>query len=260
MELGRVKVKSLEEASGIVASRRNADIIWVHTDGEAKRLYGVTTTGRVAAQVKIPEEVKDLEDIALGPGPEEGVDYLYLGDIGDNDGDRRDVRVFRFPEPVLQDDPQPKVKQVEEFHLRYPDGPYDAEALMVDPVSGDLVIATKEQKGSRLFVAPSGSLRDGRAIELPLLARVDTDRVSAGDISSDGSRLALRREDRGWLWERLPGESLATALEREPLKIEVHGRRQGQNGESIAFTPDGSGYYTLSEGKNERLYLFKLPR
>ena len=146
-ELGRIKIKPLQEVSGIAASRRHEDVLWMHNDGEAKHVFAVKTSGKVAAQVKIPEAVEDVEDMAIGPGPEEGVDYLYLGDIGDNDGDRREVRVVRFAEPSLDHERgQPKVRDAEVIRLQYPDGPHDAEALLVDPMTGDLIIVTKEDR------------------------------------------------------------------------------------------------------------------
>ena len=43
----------------------------------------------------------DVEDIAIGPGPEEGVDYLYVSDTGNNDRDRIVMQVYRVREPDM---------------------------------------------------------------------------------------------------------------------------------------------------------------
>ncbi len=261
-ELGRVKLKPLQEISGIAASRRHADVLWMHNDGEAKHVFAVKTSGKVAAQVKIPESVEDVEDMAVGPGPEEGVDYLYLGDIGDNDGDRREVRVVRFAEPSLDHKRgQPTARDAEMIRLRYPDGAHDAEALLVDSTTGDLVIVTKEDRRAGAYVARAASFndQDGHAL-LEVLADLAVEQVSAGDISSDGRRVLLRNEEQGWLWERTPGEPLAAALQRAPVVVPVRGSKQGNNGESIAFGPAGQSYYTVSEGKREQIYQFRLPK
>ena len=42
---------------------------------------------------------RDWEDIAIGPGPDPNQHYLYIGDIGDNRGEYREIVVYRVPEP-----------------------------------------------------------------------------------------------------------------------------------------------------------------
>jgi hypothetical protein len=258
IELGRIKVKSLEEISGIAASRLNAGTFWMHNDGEAKRIYAVTSTGKVIAQLSLPNAITDLEDIAIGASASADQDYIYLGDIGDNDRDRREVQVVRIIEPALKGGSQFQAESVEALRLRYPDDAHDAEALLIDPVSGDVVIVTKEEDGARVYTASGGGFDGGGQAELELIAKLDANQISAGDISRDGSQVALRRENRGWLWQRSTGESLAAALARRPMEIRVRDRRQGENGESLAFAADGGSYFTISEGKNERLFEFRV--
>ena len=48
----------------------------------------------------------DWEDIAVGPGPEPGVSYVYIGDIGDNLRLRSTISLLRFPEPDLDNPPE----------------------------------------------------------------------------------------------------------------------------------------------------------
>ena len=43
----------------------------------------------------------DFEDISQGKGPTPGVNYIYLGDIGNNHHDREEIFVYRFPEPDI---------------------------------------------------------------------------------------------------------------------------------------------------------------
>ncbi len=51
---------------------------------------------------------------------------------------------------------------VDTLTLRYPDGPHDSEALMVDPRSGDLYVVVKHLAGgpAAVYRAPAG-LRAG---------------------------------------------------------------------------------------------------
>ena len=256
-EVGRIKGKTLQEVSGMAASRQNPGVLWLHNDGQAKRLYAVKTSGKMAAQLKLPFEVEDVEDIAIGPGPDADKDYLYVGDIGDNDRKRREIRVVRFLEPSLSDGVS-TAEGAQLFQLTYPDGAHDAEALMVDQRAGDLLIATKEEGRSRIYGVSIQQLELEKSAKLHLIISTDVSFVSAGDVSRDGSMIVLRRENQGWLWQRSREESLAAVLAEEPKTIPVRGKKQGENGEAIAFEPENAGYYTVSEGKDERIYLFDL--
>jgi len=80
--------------------------------------------------------------------------------------------------------------------------------------------------------------------------------VSAGDISSDGSLIALRRASRGEVWVRNSGQTVADALESTSTRIPVVGQPTEPNGEALAFHPTGLGYYTLSEGLSQPIYFF----
>jgi hypothetical protein len=260
-ELGKVKPEQLEEISGLAASRLNPDVLWLHNDGDSGQLFAVSTSGKLAAFLKCRTAIKDLEEIAIGPGPAQGVDYLYLGDIGDNDEKRREIRVARFVEPNLQGRRglQLAVTDAEEIRLSYPNGSHDAEAMFVDPVSGDMFIVTKERDQARLYTVGGAELKVGSVLGLRAAGKLDVEEVSAGAISRDGRQILLRRERQGWLWDRATGETVAEAMEREPKKVPVLGKRQGPNGESIGFTAEGDGYYTVSEGKKQAIYRFDLP-
>jgi hypothetical protein len=261
-EVGQIKLKTLREISGIAASRQNSDILWVHNDGSARLVFAVKTTGKLAALVGFPVEIEDFEDIAIGPGPTAGADYLYIGDIGDNTAERQKIRVVRFAEPQVSKTRggQIEVETAEEFGLTYPDGAHNAEALLVDPVSHDVFIVTKEKGDALVFGCRASRLKDRAVVPLELLLTLKIGRISGGDIGRDGSRIILRREDKGWLWKRGQNQSVAAALQTLPQEIPVRGRNQGQNGEAVAFSPDGNSYYTVSEGKQQIICEFQLPK
>ncbi len=261
-EVGQIKLKHLRELSGIAASKQNPGVLWVHNDGSSKMLFAVDTSGKPVALVNWPGEIEDFEDIAIGPGPKTGVDYLYIGDIGDNTERRREIRVVRFAEPQLSEASggQITVEAAEIFRLVYPDGARNAEALMVDPQSGDLFIVTKEKRTARLFTVPASQLKDNAVQTLALVANLDIRNVSGGDISRDGSRIILRREDQGWLWSRAQNQSVAAALRATPQEVPVRGNRQGRNGEAVSFSPGGLNYFTASEGKQPIICEFPLPK
>jgi hypothetical protein len=165
-----------------------------------------------------------------------------------------------LPEPVLNSARRDKIKaeDVVEFRFTYPDGPHDAEALLVDAATGTLLIVTKE-KGKACVFAGDTDLEPARGtVMLREICRLDVSDVSAGDISRDGGRIVLRTEERGWLWERNPGESLEAAFRRPPQVLAVRGSDQAHNGEAIGLHPNGNSYYTISEGRGEYIYQFSL--
>jgi hypothetical protein len=259
-ELGRIRTDRLRETSGLAVSRQNPDVLWLHNDGAKKHVFAVRTDGRLAARLNVRAKFDDIEDIAIGLGPEPGVDFIYLGDIGDNNADRREIRVIRVPEPTLSktDDEELKIKDPEVFRLRYPDGPHDAEALMIDAATGDLFIATKQQRGARLYRAAVSDLGSEGVTNLELVGYLNVDDISGGDISRTGDWIMLRSEDRGWLWARTSGEDVAAAMQRTPVRVLTRGSEQGKNGEAVGFSPDGRGYFTVSEGKQEAAYYFPI--
>ncbi len=257
--LGRINTKKLKEISGLAVSQQNPGILWVHDDGDADSVYAIRTSGEVVARVQIPVAVNDLEDMAIGAGPQKQGDYLFLGDIGDNAHGRKSIQIVAIPEPSIAADTRDLcVPYLELFSLTYPDAQHDAETLLLDPISEMLLVITKEKSGAQVFGVPMNPLVSSHSGVLQLLGHVELDRVSGGDISRDGSRVILRREDFGWVWHRKLGEDLMTTFSRHPQEVAVRGKNQGKNGESVGFSPDGSVYYTLSEGKNEVVCEFQL--
>ena len=148
--VGRVTDGNVTEASGLAASRRNPGVLWTHNDaGSDPRLFALSTNGTLLRTFRVAKaQDGDFEDIAVGPGPRADIDYLYFADIGDNDMNRDNVRVYRVPEPAIYSyfAASPSIEMASndvEIVLEYPDGQHDAEALWVDPLIGDLFIATK---------------------------------------------------------------------------------------------------------------------
>jgi hypothetical protein len=283
-----VSSSDLIETSGIAASRSQDDIVWAHNDsGDTARFFALgieDADGRLMARQHAAftlsgAEATDWEDMAIGPGPRDGASYLYLSDIGDNAAARPNITVYRVPEPNVGLQPDtPTAEEVEAFDtltLEYPDQAHDAETLMIDPLSGDLIIVTKElaTNVSSVFRA-SGDLADGSTTTMEQVAEINFAALTlaatpgpdapvlvagapllptGGDISPDGSLIAIRTYGAVWVWDRGQGESVADALLRSPCEAPSAVEEQG---EAIAFDADGRGYTTISEGSSPPLHHF----
>jgi hypothetical protein len=242
----------LDEVSGIASSRRHPGIVWMHNDsGDGAVVYAVDETGVTAAAFNLGVLTLDPEDLALGPGPATG-DYLYLADIGDNFTFRPVVSVYRVAEP---DPDGATMSEVERIDLVYPDGPADAEALAVDPVTGDLLVVTKAGRDPAVvWRAPAAGLVGGAAVDLVEVATLELDaEVTGADISVTGDRVALRGYDSIWLWRRTALD-LGDVLDADPCRLDAPPERQG---EAIAFGTAGN-IITVSEGAAPSVY--EVPR
>lgn len=248
---GTVTHPELVEASGLAASARTPGVLYTHNDsGDRARIFALEGDARVAAEIEVTgADAVDWEAIAAAPF--EGAPALFIGDIGDNRATRQTVTIYVVHEPSLTPPPA-SVDVLRRLDLTYEDGPRDAEALLVDPRDGTILVATKRLDGEvGIYVADVARSTLERAATLEGLPW-----VTDGAVSSDGSLIALRTYGKAFVWRRPEGASIAETLargERCPLTLE--GEPQG---EAIAFAADGRAYFTLSERANRPLWRFAL--
>lgn len=251
----RLAEPELNELSGIVALDSG---LWAHNDsGDEARVFRLDEAGATQAVVRLEGvQAFDWEDMT-GAGPAAG--ELFVGDIGDNEGIRNEVTVLRFavPEPPPVGEVTIPAGDIQTITLRYPDGPRDAETLLVDPATRDIVIVHKRFGGaSEVYQAPEADWADGEA-ELERIGIVEVgdtplDATTAGDVGADGQVVALRTYAAVLVFPRDEDQSLAEALvENEPCDAPT---RLEVQGEAITFTQEG--YLTVSEGDRPRINRF----
>ena len=104
IDMGLIESADLVEASGIVESRKNDHVIWSHNDrNHFNRIFALNTQGTHLGSFWIEGvENRDWEDIAIGPGPVEGLDYIYIADVGNNYSEYELKYIYRFPEPAVR--------------------------------------------------------------------------------------------------------------------------------------------------------------
>jgi hypothetical protein len=251
---GRLAAPEATEISGLVASPTQPGILWAHNDsGDRARIFAVRSNGSLAASLDVPgAEATDWEDIAVGPGGD-----LLLGDIGDNGSVRKDIDVYRVREPRLGGGGSTTMAAATRLRLSYPDGAHDAETLLADPRTGEVVVVTKRLDGrSGVYVARAPArdkpgeavLRHAGDLRLGLAGL-----ATAGDFSADSRTVAIRTYTALYAWTRKPGASLAATLtRRKPCVGNAQLGREGQ-GESLALSRDGRSFFTLAEGADAAL-------
>jgi len=256
-QVGTVETAALNEASGLAASRKNPGVLWAHNDsGDSPRVFALSTQGtHLGAYTLAGAGATDWEDMALGPGPQPGADYLYLGDIGDNNGLRGSIVVYRVPEPAVDAGQSPvaiDLAGVESITLQYPDGARDAEVLLVDPLNADLYVISKRETPSKVYRAafPQST---SQTVTMALKGTLTWGWAVGGDVSPSGYEVLVKGYTSARLYQRPFGTTLWDALAGDGHAVPYTAEPQG---EAIAFDGEGRGYLTLSEGVSQPIYYY----
>ena len=250
--VGRFQSPEITECSGLVVSRKNPGVLWVHNDsGDVARLFAVSENGTLWGTYRLAHaDALDWEDMALGPCADPGKQCLYVGDIGDNRSRRPEIQVYRVEEPSVPPDGRPvevTLKGTERFECRYPDGPHDAETLLVDPDTGIPYVVTKAREGTAAGVYrfpgrpdPGKMVTLEKAATLPALSS-----VTGGDVSRDGSMIFLRDYFSAYEYPRPLKAPFERAFDASPVRIPLPVEEQG---EALGLAPSGTAVFTASEG------------
>jgi hypothetical protein len=245
---GKLDNAEVNEASGLVASRSNPNALWTHNDsGDKARIFLIDDKAKYLATFTITgAENRDWEDISMCN--DNGISYLYVGDIGDNSATNDIKTIYRFPEPDVSTINLPTeniINQVQVIRFRYPDGKRDAECLMIDPQTKDILIISKREDNVNVYVAPYPQSFE-EVITLTKVANLPFGQVVAGDISPDGKEILLKSYTKVFYWKKEANESIVDVL-KKPFQNLPYSKDNEVQGESIAWKLDSSGYFTLSE-------------
>jgi hypothetical protein len=227
--------------AGVSGLAIRGDVLYAASDQGPPRLVTIDSSCRPGADITIkippptdavvllPDRDTDVEDLASGP---DGA--IWLADIGGNRARRLGVSLFRWNGVGTT---------VTRYDLRYPDGPHDAEALLVD-ADGRIMVATKEFAGAALYRAPRRLVTEDQGTNvLTRLADVPA-LVTDGAYLPDG-RFVLRTYTSVYLYDR-PGHVVARAsLPPQP------------QGESVAA--DGDRLLVGSEGVRSTVLAVPVP-
>jgi len=189
-----VRVSELPEASGITASRRSPGMLWALNDSGEPVIHALDEHGAVAGRVRLTgAKVEDWEAIAAGPCPSGSC--IHVADIGDNDGRRKDIVIYRLAEPAATGE---STAAAEVFHATYADGAHDAEAFVIT-TDGTWYIITKGVNESVALYRFPPDPKPGSTVQLQRVAKPretaespNSERVTDAAASPQGDWIVLR--------------------------------------------------------------------
>ena len=117
---------------------------------------------------------RDWEDIAVGPGPINGKQYIYIGEIGDNSAAYNLKYVYRVMEPDVNSSQNPidtTLLNIQTISFQYPDGRRDAETFNDYPLTKDIYIVSKREDSVRVYLLsyPQSTTQTITAVHVAIL-------------------------------------------------------------------------------------------
>ena len=271
--LGNLSDSSIREASGIAASRRRADILWVINDsGNEPLIYAVGLDGSDRGHVPIRNaRNQDWEDLAAFVYNRTA--FLLIADCGDNENRRKSCFLYIIEEPrvgpagIVEKSPQEWSWRIEYV---YADGPRDCEGVAVDMHRREILLLTKRTDPPVLYSLPltftqSDTVQKARPVtkvggipkpttedlrEDPLYGRFRS-QPTAMDLSPDGALIAILTYKQVFLFDRQSNESWPQVFGRAPVPLVIPRMRQA---EALCFGTDGRSLLMTSEKLPAPLY------
>jgi hypothetical protein len=254
-EIGRVPPE-LKELSGMAASQRHPGILWAHNDsGNVFTLYALRATdGTIAARFPIRgNAARDPEDVAVARcAPTEERWCIYVADIGDNGNKRKQVTIFKLPEPDRLTD---TTLDAMPMHFTYEDGPRNAESILVDPRTGRIFVIAKvlSSLGDVFRVDGLAARAGGTAVRVRRIrpAKEFDSYTTSASVNPDGTRILLRTYGRVWELRAPKARSLEDVLDATPVEVPSAPQPQG---EAVTYSADGTSYFLGSEGVGSPIF------
>jgi hypothetical protein len=231
------------EASGIAPSISFPGTLYVNDDSNSKPgLHLYSKDGSYQRFVNFSGTNRDWEDIATGIGPEVGKNYVYIGDIGDNLNIHKNYFIYRCLEPSSN---QNSIDNYDKLIYHYPSNESNnAETMMLDPLSKDIYVITKDQINVKVFRLkyPQPVNQD---FEAEYLGTIPYWGITAGDISQKGNEILLKTYIAVFYWKIKKGETIFQTLSRTRDVGAPY--IQEPQGEAICWDTQAKGYFTISE-------------
>ena len=192
-QTGSFAERSLDESSGLAASRKHPGVLWtVEDSGNPAQLHAVDTTGRTIGTWRIEgARNADWEALALGPCGSEWC--LHIADTGDNGARRDRVVIYRVREPDVATGDRSngptgrRIARADVLAFRYPDGAHDVEALVVTPREDLLLVSKGRNEAVQTFQLRQPAWNADRTVMAERLGQLELPRSGIADMVTDAA-------------------------------------------------------------------------
>ena len=274
--VGHIESKRLVECSGMDTSLTDADLLWAVNDGgNGPFLFALGRNGNDRGRIKVAGVVnRDWEGLATFMW--HGNPMLLIADFGDNRQKQPTHTLIVLEEPRLSTQHPERsmpARVAWKIVFRYPDGRHDAEGVAVDQDAEEVLILTKRDTPPLLFALPLKPEPPGQTVTARMVAAIDCipeptvedrrhpyghvrSQPTGLDISSDGSRIVVLTYKHAYLFNRPPGTCLKSALQRQPVVIQLplpQDCPELKQREAICFSRGDQSLLVTSEGKRARI-------
>ena len=248
---------AIREASALVASQQWPGIYWTLNDsGNGASVFAFSQDGALRGGFRVSGAGNvDWEALQIGPDGDGG-HALYVGDIGDNDYQRRQLAIYRFPEPEPGTGGETAPATV--FRFTYPSLNHNTEAMLVHPVTGEIVLMTRETSGFSLVFRLPLPLDSENVMVADLVDVLDvrtwdaaSGQVTDAAISPDGRQVALRTYASVLVFDVPEKAELDAIWTQQPR---VYRLADGPKGEGLTFRLDTADLMSVGEERPTALY------
>jgi len=244
--VARISDPLIKESSGVVASRRYADVFWTHNDGGGPKkqvLYAIDRKGNTRASFSVIDvTLHDWEDIAI-----DNAGHLFIGDIGNNNAKRKTLAVYEIDEPNPQAGAG-SVSPKRAWKLNFPQAPFDCESLFVWKDHGYVVSKVFDKARAQIFRFPLKETNEPLTLELVATTKIKSP-VTGADISADGTLLGLVAKNGAYVF-RIDGD-----VTRVSNANPHHTKLKNEHIEGCCFVPEG----LLVTSERRMIFLFTDP-
>lgn len=250
---GALKNPDLTETSGLATSAAHDGVFYAHNDrGDASRFFAFSRDGADLGTYNVKDaQNEDWEDMSQGPC--DAGSCIYIGDIGDNTGERIYYTVYRIPEPATIG-PGEHTVAADRIAFTYPDMVNDSETLLVHPLTGVVTIVTKTDGPAKIFelAPPLTTDRTHMAVRAGEVEAPGGGKFTGGAIDPDGTAIVLRTTQGLVRYSMTPDQSAAEALAGTPCPLRS---ALETDGESVTWLPSGAGFMTIGEGAGAEIHV-----
>ncbi|MDW3196729.1 MAG: hypothetical protein R8G66_30415 [Cytophagales bacterium] len=242
--IGQSNDARLQEASGLAVSFKNPGHLWTHNDSGGKpELYLINEKGDVAMTARLKgAKNRDWEDIAIS---RDGSGYVFIGEIGDNNAVHESLTIYRIVEPAIDSTNKKKVNY-DQMTIQYEEGARDAETLMVDPFTKNLILLTKREDNILVY---SFAFEAGTSKVIASKGTMPLTWLTAGDINAKGDILIKNYNQVFYLENKNKTPIVELLLNGKPELIDYEVEKQG---EALTWSLEGNSFFLLSEWNDDQ--------